>query len=239
MRAFDTLKAAAGHLPEPVLQRAHSASLGARLRTGNLVSPEPEFALLDKLVPVNEHVIDGGANFGIFSMAIAPLLDTGNWVFAFEPVAATYRILTRQIERSGFTNIALFPTALSNADGFVGFEAPRWEDGRENLYQSSVTASAPPSAIAMRGDFVDGLGSVGFIKLDVEGHELAALQGLQRVLASSAPNLLVEGDDPAVAELLVSQGYDFVQLDGSPNRVFVSKQRDADLSLLAEIATTS
>ena len=40
-----------------------------------------------------------------------------------------------------------------------------------------------------------GLTSVGFIKIDVEGHELAVLQGACKTIALSHPILMVEVED--------------------------------------------
>jgi hypothetical protein len=41
------------------------------------------------------------------------------------------------------------------------------------------------------------LGDVGFIKIDVEGHELDVLAGLAGLLATCLPNLIIEIGDPA------------------------------------------
>src|SRR5437868_5966109 len=39
------------------------------------------------------------------------------------------------------------------------------------------------------------LRNVGFVKIDVEGHELAVLEGAARTLARERPNLLIEANE--------------------------------------------
>jgi hypothetical protein len=63
------------------------------------------------------------------------------------------------------------------------------------------------------------LHDVGFIKLDVEGHEAAVLRGAERVLRESQPDLLIEAAEhnrpgalAAVAAVLAPLGYQGVFL---------------------------
>jgi hypothetical protein len=67
--------------------------------------------------------------------------------------------------------------------------------------------------------------SVGFIKIDVEGHELAVLRGAERTITEQRPNLLIECNDEhhprAVEELaawLAAHDYDVAFLDGKELR---------------------
>lgn len=226
MEIVSKLKAASRHLPASAFDALYSQALGARVRTGRFGSPEPEFEHLNLLVPADENVIDGGANFGIFALAIAPLLQQDRWVFAFEPVLNTRRMLMKQIARAGLANVAVFPTALSDNDGFVGLEAPSFDDGRTNLFRSEISTDTPANALALRGEILAGLGPVGFIKLDVEGHEKSALVGLSAILRDFSPNLLVEGHTDEVSSFLSGFGYESAILEDSPNTVFVSTSRD-------------
>lgn len=236
MSVLQRVKGASRLLPSAMADRVYSQSLGLRVRSGRFTSAEPEFSRLSLLVPADENVIDGGANFGIFALAMAPLLRPGRWVFAFEPVLKTRRILMKQVERSGMTNVAIFPAALSDTDGFVGLSAPKFEDGRENLYRSQISAASTPDSLALRGEFLEGLGPIGFVKLDVEGHEEKALKGLAAVLKTYHPNLLIEGHLAAVETYLSGFGYESIVLEGSPNSVFVSTSRDPSGSVLSRLA---
>jgi hypothetical protein len=87
------------------------------------------------------------------------------------------------------------------------------------------------------------LGDVGFVKIDVEGHELDVLAGLSGLLAKCRPNLLIEigsaqrgGSLVEVRRRLDPLGYISLRLDdrgllkalatdaevtGSPNVIFI------------------
>ena len=80
-------------------------------------------------------------------------------------------------------------------------ELPKYDTGGINFYQATVVASADTRidsnqrvlVPALRLDtLVAGKGIVGFVKCDVEGHELACLSGAEMVLNSHCPAWLVE-----------------------------------------------
>jgi len=93
------------------------------------------------------------------------------------------------------------------------------------------------------------LGDIGFIKIDVEGHEVDVLAGLAGVLARCLPNLLIEIGDPGrggslaqMRQRLDPLGYTALMLDangvlmtlpndvefkGSINVIFVAMSRPA------------
>ncbi|HEX7095394.1 MAG TPA: FkbM family methyltransferase, partial [Acidimicrobiales bacterium] len=83
----------------------------------------------------------------------------------------------------------------------------------------------------VRVDDLEWLDDVGFVKVDVEGHELAVLRGAERLLRRDRPTLLVEceerhhpGATAALRAYLEGLGYEglFVMWDGvlQPIRLF-------------------
>jgi hypothetical protein len=75
--------------------------------------------------------------------------------------------------------------------------------------------------VAMRTLDTMALDPVGFIKVDVEGHELAVLRGAHALIARDRPTMLVEleerfgeGSIARVREFLEPQGYRGLFLDG-------------------------
>jgi hypothetical protein len=94
---------------------------------------------------------------------------------------------------------------------------------------------------------------VDLVKLDVEGHERAVLEGMRETLARFSPTLFMEllprlAHDVAFVERLVADGYAFFLLTGdgpvrservqpSPRfRNVVLCRREADLAELAALA---
>lgn len=150
---------------------------------------------------------DVGANYGFYTMKLAP---KARWVYAFEPVAETFRILSDNITRNRLSNVSAFELGLFDAESDVPI----------NLYSSSgtnsIVSTLPPDHpaklvgcelihVVRLADLVEreALLSPDVIKLDVEGAELPALRGARRLIASSSPILLLESRE----EPWVDQAY--------------------------------
>jgi hypothetical protein len=93
---------------------------------------------------------------------------------------------------------------------------------RENLLEGATNIQSCQCRLVRLDDTISE--PVGFIKIDVEGHELAVLQGAARILELERPVVLVESekrhhlDAPQnIFNLMVARGYKglFLQ-DGKP-----------------------
>jgi hypothetical protein len=89
-------------------------------------------------------------------------------------------------------------------------------EGRATLEEGNLSNAAwQEKAITTKrlDDFA--LGNIGFVKIDVEGHELAVLKGARQLLIEQRPNLLVEieehsdrkGELDAIIEFLRELSY--------------------------------
>ncbi|MBV9861532.1 MAG: FkbM family methyltransferase [Alphaproteobacteria bacterium] len=151
---------------------------------------DPEMKLLKFLVDPRRISIDAGANLGIFTYFLARY---SAHVHAFEPNPLPFGIL-RSVADS---NVTLYPIALTDCHGEVKLIVPRGRKGWTNNGASlSHRGAAAFRVIAVPGRRIDDLGlcDVGFIKIDVEGHEAAVLGGAVDTLARDRPNLLVENE---------------------------------------------
>ena len=195
-----------------------------QLRTNQFTTPEPEYERLEDWVGAGDWVIDLGANIGHYTVRLSRLVGPSGRVMAFEPVPETFEILTSLVSASGAHNVSLFNVAASaGVVGVAGMSLPQFTSGLTNYYMASLTSTG--------GEFVvmtlplDGLmppKRVSLVKVDVEGHEIQALRGMQALLIRDRPRLIVEGRSGEVATFLESLGYRFIELKGSPNRVFES-----------------
>ena len=153
-------------------------------------------ALVDDLVPEGGVVVDAGAELGSFSLRMAQLAGPQGRVHAFEPNPSNVEAL-REIAR-GEPNLRVHPVALSDRTGTARLYVPV-EDGVQVAAVGSLTPPRDEDCEAVEIEterLDDALGDdaarVSFLKCDVEGHELAALRGAQRVLTDARPSLLVE-----------------------------------------------
>jgi FkbM family methyltransferase len=152
---------------------------------------EPERALLPALCDPARVGLDIGAALGAYTWPLSRLCAS---CIAFEPNPDQARYLRRALgRRSRVENLA-----LSDQDGEVELVIPLGhgddQAGLATIAPGPWLDGKPVRRVNVAMRTLDSLSlpAVGFIKLDVEGHELAVLRGARRLLARDRPTLLVE-----------------------------------------------
>jgi FkbM family methyltransferase len=173
---------------------------------------EPELRILGDLVPRNCRAIDIGANRGYYSYALSKIADQ---VEAFEPHPELARFLRRKLGR----RIHVHEIALSNRDGAATLHIPQVKDGIDVHYNSSIKkvyAFEKYVEVEVRVTTLDSFGydNVGFIKIDIEGSDMDAIEGGRQTIARNRPNMVVEitahtHDDPLACIALIKNTFDY------------------------------
>jgi len=155
---------------------------------------EVELHLLEFLCSLDKDAIDVGANDGSY---VHYLRRHARRVIAFEPMpslADTLRVKFRH-------GVDIRSIALSDRAGTVELHMPV-VDGVTVTGCSTVSPTASATypdhrAIEVPMATLDSVydGQVGFIKIDVEGHEQAVLDGAVQTIRRCRPRLLVEIDE--------------------------------------------
>jgi FkbM family methyltransferase len=195
----DTIKRLAlRFLPDRMLQKLKKIHYAKALRAAS-EQGEPDLKVVRELVGAGSHVIDIGANFGLYTKFLAELVQPTGRVYSIEPIPLTYEILTANLKRLKLRNVEPFNLAVSDDDAEVRMVVPQYRSGGENFYEARIIES--PTGSAMRSVRVQSraldslfghLRSIDFIKCDVEGHELACLRGAQSILRVAKPAWLIE-----------------------------------------------
>jgi len=146
----------------------------------------PEIRLLDFLCDRKRTSIDVGANIGQFT----------HWMMRYSAAVVCFEPLPENAARLrvAFPKAEVREGAASNATGVAELIVPSGSGGERTAAASleqEFTTGRPVSVPTERIDDVVN-GPVGFIKIDVEGHELAVIEGAAQTLADHRPNLLVE-----------------------------------------------
>ncbi len=156
---------------------------------------EVELHLLEFLCRRDADAIDVGANDGSY---VHYLRRHARKVIAFEPMPLLARALRDKFPGN---DVAVEQVALSDHEGTVELHMPV-VDGVVVTGCSTISTGAsgtyPASrAIEVPMDRLDAVykGRVGFIKIDVEGHEQAVLDGAVQTIRRCRPRMLVEVDD--------------------------------------------
>jgi FkbM family methyltransferase len=155
-----------------------------------------EADLITRVFDPGEVFWDVGANLGYFTLLAAARLNHTGQVVAFEPGPSAYACLTGNISHNPFTNILTFPVAATDREGdAVLYSVAGQADGRANLFRPGADqAERSPVRTVTLDSWRKTHALIGpdFIKMDVEGAELAALTGARETLAAGDPLLLVE-----------------------------------------------
>ena len=167
---------------------------------------EPEWHLLPLLVDPTRAAIDVGANYGAYAGALCRLTRR---VHCFEPFPALAEQLRRRLPPWAIVHAA----AASDHSGETTLMVPLKADGSLAVAGASIDPNNREIAAHNRVERIrcpvvrlDEAVSepVGFIKIDVEGHELATLRGAERILREDRPVLLIE----SVRQLNASAPFD-------------------------------
>lgn len=150
---------------------------------------EAELGLVPFLVDRRRAALDVGANKGVWSHVLARHCPQ---VFAFEPNPKPFAVL----RRCAAANVKARQIAASDADGSAEFRIPRGRKGYSNQ-RGSLNAGITGTdfgAIQVEARRLDGLDlpPVGFIKIDVEGHEAEVLAGAAALIRRDRPTLVIE-----------------------------------------------
>lgn len=159
---------------------------------------EGEIMLVPHFANPARAAFDIGAHFGIWTDAMRGCFRE---VHAFEPVPRLARVLARGLAGK---NVVVHPVACSNTHGKTTLRAPVAGLGRSTIEARNALVgmkdpSQPIDIFDVETVRLDDLGlpDPAFIKIDVEGHELAVLEGAERLLARARPALLLELVDHA------------------------------------------
>ena len=163
-------------------------------------------------------VVDAGANWGLYSARLARIVGRGGAVDAFEPHPAHAGTLHALAARS--PQLTIHAAALSSRPGtarlFVPIVAgrPVTALARLDAPPPGVEHDVVDVQVTTLDDALSGRRPPSFVKIDVEGQELALLRGAARMLRATRPTLLVEIEqrhqERPIAEtfaLLAQHGY--------------------------------
>jgi FkbM family methyltransferase len=137
-------------------------------------------------------VLDVGANIGWFAVFFDRVAPEGAEVFAFEPDPVNFGLLTHNLRTNGCGKVTPVQRAVSDARRTTRlYLYPDKNRGRHSLVPSEGREVVDVEAITLDEFMGDRAGRVRFLKMDIEGHEYAALAGAREVLRH-LPALLME-----------------------------------------------
>lgn len=171
---------------------------------------EKEMALLPRLVRQGDHVLDIGANFAYYSTRLSGLVGRAGKVSAFEPIPFTHDVCAALLTKLGSSNVVLYQNGVGARDEQVAFSVPLQDfgamsagqahiaernnelEGKEHYYTFSRATEFICHVVALDDFMTPDTRPLSFVKIDIEGAEFYALQGMSRLLQKHRPVVLVE-----------------------------------------------
>jgi FkbM family methyltransferase len=182
-----------------------------RIRTWHISTEEAEQELLPWACDRRQLSVDVGAAHGAY---LAHLLLYSAGVIAFEPRPEAAGRLRAQF--GGTAHTRLEQVALSDVSGTAELRIPAQRPTRGTIAASNRLEGGCEVALhTVRCARLDEyrLAPVGFVKIDVEGHERAVLAGARDTLGRNRPIVLVEAEERHSAGSVAGVARFFAELD--------------------------
>jgi len=174
---------------------------------------------VSNLVKPGSVIFDIGAHVGFYTLLFSVLAGDSGQVIAFEPFPANAKYLKQHIQMNKLNNVRMYEAAMAEKAGTADFETGI------SSSMGHITDQISPSTFQVKLVNIDELVNSGevpppdYIKLDIEGAELRALQGATETLKKHHPSIFLatHGHDihKMCCNLLQELGYELLPISGS------------------------
>jgi len=186
-----------------------------------------------KYLNEGDTVWDVGANIGYFTLEFARSVGPKGKVLSFEPHPEIFQVLERNIIRNKYLNIITHNQACGSEPGQTKLFFSTENEGNHKIVENSNSNNFALTEVVSLSNFL-GEYSPALIKMDIEGAELLALQGLgQDNLKNLAIDFVIEYhpyemsffdiEGSQVLDFFTSSGYKFRNL-AFPHSPIISKE---------------
>jgi FkbM family methyltransferase len=178
--------------------------------------------------------VDVGANIGVYSLLASTIPDVT--ILAFEPSSLAYQRLLENLRINGLNQVKAHNIALGSADrtGYLTTD----KDTTNRIVDPENTNSRFIEPVTVRS--LDSffreyhVQKPSLIKIDVEGHELAVLEGAWETITAARPVLIIEQNRPGqLRKLLGTLGYRFYRYVPADRALVLTEERENDQNLIA------
>jgi FkbM family methyltransferase len=194
-----------------------------------------ETRLMSQVLEPGDTFIDIGAHIGYYSLLAAQRVGPRGRVLAFEPAPDNYALLKRNVAQNRLTRIIHTENcALASQPGELTLHLSAHNNGDHRVYatdraddkifnNSRRRRQVRVPAISLDAFLPEKFpGIIDVIKMDVQGAEMSALQGMQRILEQN----------PDIVLFMEYWPHGLRQCGGDPARLLEMVTDQAGLSLL-------
>ena len=176
--------------------------LEKRLKRAIANNYEKELKLIEKFSDKSKDAIDVGVYRGVYSYKLSQYF---KMVHSFEPNPLLYPYIENNLQKI-IKNIKLYNLALSNINGNTELKLPIrsksiFKSNIEELFKLGAASIHPDNKlenfkkVSVKMQKLDNIkinNEIGFIKIDVEGHEENVILGSSQTIKRNKPVMLIE-----------------------------------------------
>jgi FkbM family methyltransferase len=152
---------------------------------------EEYYAVLASFRRPDSAFLDIGANLGVFSLRMAPLLRKGK-VIAFEPNPLIRTLFSRSVHLNGLSGLVqVHELGASDKDEQLVLSVPDAHAGGASVVPVGSGTKGHVIEVRRLDGLLADLPRFDIAKIDVEGHELSALRGMTALLGRSPDAVLL------------------------------------------------
>jgi FkbM family methyltransferase len=191
-----------------------------------------ETNVLQRILTPGMTFVDIGAQIGYYSLISRSLVGETGRVYAFEPNASNFNLLSKNIKLNEFRNVLPVRMAVSNHVGSATLYVDSFNKGKHSLAERNVTAIDALGGIQkVETTSLDnyliarGITRIDVLKIDAEGAEGLVIDGARTLLGADDVTIFMEfwpfgerniGLDPTVTlKQLAEFGYSCWRIDNN------------------------
>ncbi len=196
------------------------------------------YRILSRFISGGGTFVDLGANQGAFSLIASTLVGTFGLIVAIEPQPLLARNITKSLAYKKSCRFQVHQIAVGDHNGTIDFLIPRSYSGTAGIYSGHSGIEKHTKLKVPIKRFDDAINWHGFpghvfVKLDIEGSELAFLKGAQNMMSVRKPTLFMEinpsamcaskTDKDELVAVLTKYGYSHYCYDYAPDKNYEIK----------------
>lgn len=164
-------------------------------------------------------VYDVGANIGFFSLLAARFAGPDGAVEAFEPLPANAAGIRRNLALNDARTVSVHEVAVGSSSGraqLLSVDEGSWSHLADRGWHPRTQAVLEVDVVTIDELVAGGQRPPGIVKIDVEGSEIAVLEGMRETIREHAPAIVCElhATNSEFLDAIDGLGYEACNLDG-------------------------
>jgi FkbM family methyltransferase len=149
--------------------------------------------VLRQIVTEGMVVVDIGANIGYYVLIESKGVGSSGRVIAIEPVEANYTLLQRNIRLNSCENVTPVNVAIGDHTGIAKIYLSRKSNCHSIVQKGSADESSDVRIMTLDGLVEQqGLKTVDLLRMDIEGYEFVAIEGMIETIRAFRPMIFLE-----------------------------------------------